>query len=652
MKLFNKLIIGSLILGSTAAGLQSCSLEEYNPSNSGADATFATPQGMEYLVNQMYYWMRAKYYGREDPVLYFEASTDLFQNCPTNYNYGMQNTRCTDMENHGSVTGFWERMYDDVNNANCVINRLPKCVGLSEEQAADFEGEACFIRAYCYWNLVELFGDVEMRTTETETPNFSAERTSLLKIYDEIIIRDARRAAEILPVKPYKGNVGRATKKAAQALLARVLLTRASYDNGTAFYEEALKEAKKMLKNPGALSSEYGVVLYPTYDEIWQARNNKSNTEYLWVNSFSSNTTFNADSKPNRLHMYWSNKILGMPGIGTTTSWEYPKVEPRVAPTYYFLKLWKDWDGRYASVMKENFKNGTGDDYMWAEDETRIKNLMLPKDAADNLETAIVDANGQIYEITKEERDDDYKIDKSLEGIAVIDINAIYNKDYLTAEGGAPLRISNENMGPLETTADLSNLWPMLNKFRIWDGDPNGMILLQAHNGQMGYADAPIMRFAEVPLIAAECAIRLSKTDEAIQIIKDWIRTSRILAPGHTLDEAHADLTKANLTGDKGIEWIMEERARELCGEYLRWFDMKRVYGHQGKFAEKYKLRNPCMDRDGRTDAADRHNEFNRYWPIPKSFRDKLDDKTGWQNYGYDGYDGYQGYGGSTDPKM
>lgn len=650
MKIFNKFIIGSLIFGSTAMGFQSCSLDEYNPSNSGADATFATPQGMEYLVNQMYYWMRAKYYGREDPALYFEAATDIFQNAATNYTYGMQCTRCTSMQTSGAVTGFWERMYDDVNNANAIINRLKDCQGLSEAQANDFMGEACFIRAYCYWNLVELFGDVEKRTEETAEPNFSAKRTSLLEIYDDIIIPDARKAADLLPIEPYKGNVGRATKKAAQALLARVLLTRASYDKGdTKYYQEAYTEAMKMLKDKATLKKEYGVSLYNTYDEIWQAKNNKSNTEYLWVNSFSSNTTYNADSKPNRLHMYWSNGISGMPGIGTTTSWAYPKVDSRVMPTYYFLQLWEDWDARYASIFKEKYMNGTGDEYWWEDDETRIPNLQLPKEAADLLKDAVVDEKGQVYEITKEVRSDEYKIAKAADGIAVIDINAIYNTAKKTAMGGAPLRISNESYGTMESTADLCKLWPSFTKFRIWDGNPNGTILLGAHNGQFGYADACIMRFAEVPLIAAECAIRLNKPKDAEKIIKEWIRNERVVAPGHDVTEAWVGIS--DLTGDAGIEWIMEERARELCGEYLRWFDMKRVYGHQGKFAATYKGRNPSMAPDGHKDG-DLHQEFNRYWPIPTSFRDKLEDKTGWQNFGYDGYDGYQGYGGSNDPNM
>ena len=46
-----------------------------------------------------------------------------------------------------------------------------------------------------------------------------------------------------------------------------------------------------------------GIKLYKTYDEIWQAKNNKSNTEYLFVVTHSSNSTLNPQSgNPNQLY--------------------------------------------------------------------------------------------------------------------------------------------------------------------------------------------------------------------------------------------------------------------------------------------------------------------------------------------------------------
>ena len=111
MKKFNKYFIGGLLFVATAVSLTSCDLDEYNPSSEGADAVFATQQGMEGLVNQMYYNFRWKYYGREDPVLYMEGAGDLFQNCPEKDTYGMQLTRFVDLQGDRSqVGGAWNRV--------------------------------------------------------------------------------------------------------------------------------------------------------------------------------------------------------------------------------------------------------------------------------------------------------------------------------------------------------------------------------------------------------------------------------------------------------------------------------------------------------------------------------------------------------------
>ena len=55
MKRINKYFVWALLLGATALGFTSCDLDEYNPSSEGAAATFATPQSIENLVNQLYY---------------------------------------------------------------------------------------------------------------------------------------------------------------------------------------------------------------------------------------------------------------------------------------------------------------------------------------------------------------------------------------------------------------------------------------------------------------------------------------------------------------------------------------------------------------------------------------------------------------------
>jgi len=624
MKLFHQYFVGALLLGAVSLSLTSCDLDEYNPSNEGAEAVFATEQGIEGLVNQLYYNYKWKYFGREDPVLYFEGAGDIWANVPEKNEYGMQLTRFVNLQgDRGQVKGAWERNYDNVNIANSVLQYLPDTKGIADETRNDFEGEARFTRSFAYWWLVEWWGDIDMRTTGADEPVFTATRTDRKVIYDQIIIPDAEKAAQLLPVQPYKGNVGRATKKAAWGLLARVCLARAQYEAAgsaeqRAFYQKAYDAAKYVMDNKAAL----GISLYATYDEIWQAKNNKNNTEFLWVTSHSSDASLNPNPKnPNRLHLYWSPRLLDRAGItSTATTWEYPKESALLMPTYYFLKLWKDWDARYDAVFQEDFtESNPRGSYKWT--DVMAKNYQYantdPNDEVLNTLTGKTVSNGNVVlRFTKSQVTTAEKKTAAESGICLMGLNDMYDVDHVNALGGC--RIRSDVKTKYET-------FPRFRKYRIWDGDPNGTILLAEANGNVGFADAPVMRYAEMPLIAAEAQIGLGNPAVAAQIIKDEIRNQRIVKTGHTLAEVQADVTAANMT----VEWILEERARELCGEWLRWFDLKRT----GKLVEYIRQHNPAWDGN---DVVDSHNNL---WPIPNTFLDKLQNAQEFgQNPGYDPY--------------
>jgi len=176
---------------------------------------------------------------------------------------------------------------------------------------------------------------------------------------------------------------------------------------------------------------------------------------------------------------------------------------------------------------------------------------------------------------------------------------------------------------PAETSNWLASSFPKFNKYRIWDG-PNGTTyLLTSPTAQVGFADVPVMRYAEMPLIAAEAQIGMGNQSEAASIINREIRTARVVKAGHNLSEAQV---KAS---DMTIEWILEERARELCGEWLRWFDLKRTK----KLVSYKRTHNPAMNGDNPV------SETHYLWPIPTSFLDKLENAEEFgQNPGYNPY--------------
>ena len=618
MKRINQYIIGAMLLGTCTLGLTSCDLDEFNPSGEGASAVFATEQGMEGLVNQMYYNFKWKYYGREDPVLYFEGAGDIWANIPEKNEYGMQLTRFVNLQgDRGQVAGAWNRVYDNVNLANTVLDYLPDTKNLSDATRNDFEGEARFTRAYAYWWLVEWFGDIEMRTKGTGEPTFTAVRTDRRVIYDEVIIPDAEKATQLLPVNPYNGDMGRATKKAAYGILARAYLARAQYEAAgsaeqKAFYQKAYDAARYVMDNKSSL----GIQLYPTYDEIWQTKNNKNNTEFLWVVTHSENSSLNPNPKnPNRLHLYWAPRLLTRAGItSSATAWEYPKESVLLMPTYYFLNLWEDWDLRYDVLFQEDFPelNPRGS-YTWTDVMAQNYN------AKENLIGKSVNNGQTVLRFTRQHVTDADKVAAAEQGIALVGIDDIYESENVNAQGGCKIRQTTDP----KSSVFIASSFPRFMKYRVWDRDPNGTILLTDATGNVGFGDVPVIRYAEMPLIAAEAQIGLGNQAGAAQIINSEIRNARVVKAGHSLSEAQVSANQMT------IEWILEERARELCGEWLRWFDLKRT----GNLVNYMRQHNPAYDGN---DVVDEHNYL---WPIPNTFLDKLQNAEEFgQNPGYNPY--------------
>jgi len=118
----------------------------------------------------------------------------------------------------------WKVHYIGINRANTVIvNTEPLLgTGLDDDELNRFLGEAKFLRALFYLNLVRFYGDVPLKLTETNS--LTAEdvvgiaRTPSVQVYEQIE-QDLIFAAENLPLQPAQD--GRATSGAAYGLLAK-----------------------------------------------------------------------------------------------------------------------------------------------------------------------------------------------------------------------------------------------------------------------------------------------------------------------------------------------------------------------------------------------------------------------------------------------
>ncbi|MFT3753746.1 MAG: RagB/SusD family nutrient uptake outer membrane protein [Paludibacter sp.] len=121
---------------------------------------------------------------------------------------------------------YWYKTFQNISNINSVLPAVADNKYITiESQRAQYEAELLFIRAYHYYNLVTLFGDM-FKITKVIGPNDAKKitRSPVSEIYNEIIIPDLIKAAQQAPASYSTADAGRITKWAAKALLAKVYM--------------------------------------------------------------------------------------------------------------------------------------------------------------------------------------------------------------------------------------------------------------------------------------------------------------------------------------------------------------------------------------------------------------------------------------------
>ena len=149
----------------------------------------------------------------------------------------------------------WRGHYNVIGRANVVLEKVPG-IPMNETLKTRVLGEARFLRALAYFNLVRIFGDVPLLTgVTTSVAQLKVPRSPVADVY-ALIKEDLAfaTAGETLPVRYEKAeDKGRATRGAAKALLAKVHLTRREFP-------EAAARAAEVMAMPYDLVKEYGTL--------------------------------------------------------------------------------------------------------------------------------------------------------------------------------------------------------------------------------------------------------------------------------------------------------------------------------------------------------------------------------------------------------
>ncbi len=153
---------------------------------------------------------------------------------------------------NGFVQNYWEQHYRGINNANVLIEKAPEASDASAAIKSRTIAEAHFLRAFYYFSLVRLWGEVPLVTFSPATYEEALDLKpgTVEQIYVQII-EDAKYAngevdpAIILPVQD--DNQGRVGLTAAQTLLADVYLTLGNYSESARYAQQVINSGQHAL---------------------------------------------------------------------------------------------------------------------------------------------------------------------------------------------------------------------------------------------------------------------------------------------------------------------------------------------------------------------------------------------------------------------
>ncbi len=563
----------------TAFVSQSCEnyLEEELVSDVSAATYYSTLQGWEDAVRATYAPMKS-FWGVEMGFTMTVFGTDVYTNGADGSHKPINRYDVELSPNQGFVTATWNLFYRGINQANAVINRSGEVEGLDEEVRNQRIAEVKFLRALYYFTLTRIYGDIHLSLEETEGVEITANKTSAAEIYSQAIVPDLEAAIAVLP--DTQDDLGRATKPAAEFLLGQALLTR-SYqpyaDGNDAARAESLFTS---------VIDNYGFELAESYYALFG--NNpagvpvgistfEDNEEYIFmVQNAKSQTDPRIDNNGNRGHLYFLMEYDVRPGM--TRDIENGRPWKRFRLTNFGLDLYnRDIDRRYDETFKHAWiSNNAATIPTWTQEEAAFipagKSVGDPKFAVGD--TAIY--------IPGPGRDALWDQDRQ----ARTPYQVITNDEY------------NER------------LFPSLNKW-INNTRPD-------RQHEPGQRDFALMRLGDAYLLRAEARFQQGNLTGAAEDI-NVIRT-RAAVPG---SEAAMQITAADVT----LDFILDERARELLGEGVRWFDLART----GKLVERVRLYNQ--------EAAPNIQNYHIVRPIPLDQIDRTDGGYP-QNPGYPGAEG------------
>ena len=426
---------------------------------------------------------------------------------------------------NAGVGWLWNKCYDFINNANIVI-------AAAKDSLKSSSAEAKFFRAYAYNMLVTFWGDVPLISDALLAPRTDFTRQKVADI-DALIDADLTYAIANLPDQGKEAYEGRINKDNAMQLAAEVYLRIGMRDNS--YYAKAVSMTTQIIKSGHyqLIQARYGVNKTLAGDYYYDMfrygsqRRAQGNTESMWTfeMEYNKNVTNGTIDNP-QFRRIWIPQYRNIPGMANSDSLSGRGNGILRLSNYFKYTL---WNGLAGDIRNSNFnirRKG------WYNKPGYTERIGL-------------DASG-------------FRIDT---------VNRLEQRvQTVTVKTGDPIIIRQADT--------VINWYTFCTKWGQYDP-----------NDDIGFAvvkDWPIQRFAETYLLRAEAYFRLNKPDSAAADIN--------VLRGRAFKDARTSSGNSNLgavsSSDITIDFILDERARELIGEENRRMTLMRT----GKLADRVAL--------------------------------------------------------------
>ncbi len=593
----NKYIISGVLLGTLLIASVSCKkLLEEQPRTFFAPSFFSTADGISGGIAGIYSSFRSQW-ATQIWLQLFNSGTDetlrgtAVDNSATHW-FTYNNPVIK--SNTGNYEGFWNTLYIDINTANGVLQYGPTA-DIPAATKTQLLAQAKFLRGFCYYYLVTTFGAVPLHTTFNSSASTADAPAPIADVYAQII-KDFTESAADLPNTPAAGMGKPATKATALFLLSKTYLWRGwSSVAQSGDFAQAATIAKGVID----AKATYGLDLTPNFGNTFR-EGNEYGPEVIIVIDHTKDLKFGQNSavgagatsgSENKSNFMWRpnyptvNANYPAAGGAAVTVRDIANGRPfqRIRPNTKYIM-----DVAFANRATDSRYEGT------------FQTVWLSNSVTESVKgtTGAVTPRGTLINGTD---------------------TSIWMADRLvtTAERNAFKGIIFEPDHLVGATVPYTNaLFPSVRKFD------------DSTRGQMNdYSDRPyiLFRFAELYLIAAEAYLKDGgKTTEAAAMI-NVLRTRAAYKNNQTPAQYAAAVLAQQITpAQVTLDFILDERTRELFAEDTRWWDLSRTK----KLVERVKLYN--------AEAAAGVQDFNMLRPIPQSQIDLVTEGPKFpQNLGY-----------------